>query len=308
VWPRELPETIDLAHDRVALPDDDHPEPQLAALPFFVEYDEPVRLDPERIGLLWELPPRASNPIRARGPFSSLLIHLLPLLTVIAWPHPALELPRPIPVQLVLEQPPPPPPQPPEPGRRASDDFGVVKPPDPGTAADAAPATAGEKQASAPKMPTQEAHLVAPPPVPPPKPVPPLAEPAPFKLPKPAGAPVPRHADPPHEATRTARYPGPAATRDEYFAYLRTLTLQHIDLLPAALVGGRRGELILSVGIRDDGAITRIVVVRSSGWPDLDERVERMVRAVGRFPPPPQWFQGNVLEADLTVGFPLVER
>ena len=30
---------------------------------------------------------------------------------------------------------------------------------------------------------------------------------------------------------------------------------------------------------------------QSSGYPDIDERVEQMVAAVGRFPPLPQWFQ-----------------
>jgi hypothetical protein len=30
-----------------------------------------------------------------------------------------------------------------------------------------------------------------------------------------------------------------------------------------------------------------------------------MVRAVGHFPPLPQWFQGQVMDMDFRVGFPL---
>ena len=327
MWPSELPDTIDIALDRREVPEDGRPEPMLASVPFFVEFDEPARLDPERVGLLWELPPQWSNPIRARGPLTSLLIHLLPLLTIIAWPHPAMELPRVIPVQLVLETPPPPEPAPPETApkqsaRLASDDFGEVKPPQPNPSTSSAPPAAGEKQPRAADMPQQTA-LVAqppppppqiapltvppPPPVPPPKPTPPK-EMAALKLPKPAGAPVQQHDETPHPSPRTAHYPGPAASRDEYFAYLRALTLQHLDLIPRSVVGDRRGETVLSVQIHDNGTVSHISVLRSSGWTDLDERVERMVAAVGRFPPLPQWFQGNVMEVELFVNFPYFDQ
>lgn len=310
MWPSELPDTIDLACDRPIAADEGRPEPVLASVPYFIEYDEPMRLDPERVGLLWELPPKAPNPIRARGPISSLLIHLLPLLTVIGWPHPTLELPQPIPVQLVIEEPPPlpePAPQPPQqspPTRRASDDFGQVKPPQPGTASSDAPAAAGEKQASSAEPQTPSPNLVQPPPIPPPKPAPPKDQSA-FKLPKPPGAPVAHH-DTPHEAPRAARYPGPDATHDEYLAYLAALTRQHTDLVPRALVAGRRGLTVLSIQIQTNGTIGRISIDQSSGYRDLDERVEMMVRAVGRFPPLPQWYQGNVMEVTLRVGFPMI--
>jgi TonB family protein len=150
--------------------------------------------------------------------------------------------------------------------------------------------------------------VTPPPPIPPPKPAPPK-ESASFKLPKPAGAPVPRHAETPHQTQHAARFLGPAASRDEYLAYLVSLTRQHINLLPMSLIGTRRGETVVTVQVRDDGALGRISIYRSSGYPDLDERVEQMVRAVGRFPPVPQWFQGNVMELQLTVRFPdAVER
>jgi protein TonB len=312
VWPDELPETIDIALDPRPLPDNARPEPTLASVPYFVDFDEPARLDPERLGLLWELPPRSANPIRARGPLSSLLIHLLPLLTVLGWPHPAMELPRPIPVQLVIEEPPPPPPepapapppqsQPKQPGRLASEDFGDTKPKDPGTAATTAPPAAGAKQPASATPPPQTARLVTPPPVPPPKPAPPdLPQ---LKLSKAAGAPVPPRDETPQEAPRTARYLGPTASRDDYLAYLVTLTRQHIGLLPLSLIGSRRGETIVAVAVRDDGTIARVSVARSSGYPDIDEKVEQMVRAVVRFPPVPQWFQGNVMELELTLHFP----
>ena len=77
-----------------------------------------------------------------------------------------------------------------------------------------------------------------------------------------------------------------------------------MDLLPRSLVGSRRGETVLSVAVRRDGVIDHIAVARSSGYPDIDERVERMVAAVGRFPPVPDAFQGSPVELNLNFLFP----
>ena len=291
------------------------PEPRLAAAPFFIEFDEPAQLDPDRSGLVWELPSVASRTIRFSSPLASLLFHLLPLLALIIWPLLMVEPPSPIPVQLVFEPPPQPAPPPPQPqpapkppqlenalaGPRSSVDQGLVKPqldlgrtPDP-----VQQPTLGQPEPNPTE--TQTAMI---PPVPPPKPAPPKDQPG-FHLSKPSGAlnapkTETRHEAPPH----TARYAGPAATRDEYLAYLVALTRQHMDMMPLSFVGNRRGEAVISVTVYDNGGIGPLGVLRSSGYPDIDRRIEQMITAVGRFPPLPQWFQGNAVQLELTLRFP----
>ena len=99
-------------------------------------------------------------------------------------------------------------------------------------------------------------------------------------------------------------FPGAGASRDGYLDYLVTLTGQHMDLLPASVVGSRRGETVLRIAVRRDGVIDRIAVAQSSGYPDIDDRVEQMVAAVGRFPPVPDIFVGSPVELDLDFFFP----
>lgn len=313
---RDRYDAIDLDVDqRRDAVDEELLEPVLAGAPFFIEFDEPARLDPERLGLSWELVPAATRSIEWRSPFASLTFHLLPALMVILLPLLVVEPPPPIPVQLVFEQEPPPPPPPPAPaqqqqqpkwesGRLSSVDMGVVKPNlDLGRSADPLqPPSAAEPQQNPAE--TQTAAVVPPPPLPLPKPAPPKEKPAPFQLPKPSGANVPRREERPHETPRSARYAGTASTRDEYLAYLVTLTRQHISLLPMSVVGDRHGETVISVVVYDNGGIGPIGIVRSSGYPDIDQRIEAMVAAVGKFPPLPQWFQGNAVQLDLTLRFP----
>jgi TonB family protein len=74
--------------------------------------------------------------------------------------------------------------------------------------------------------------------------------------------------------------------------------------LPTSLVGRRRGVTVIGVVERSDGTIARLSVLKSSGYPDIDERVERMIAAVGRFPPIPQWYQGNSWNLEFTLPFP----
>jgi hypothetical protein len=304
-----------IAVDESEAHDSDRPEPSLAATPFFIEFDEPVQLDPERAGLIWELPPMVSRTIEFRSPLASLLFHLLPLLGIIIWPLIMIEPPPPIPVQLVFEEPPTPPPPPPQQqpapkpppkfevpprGPLSSVDQGVVKPPDLGRTPDPVQnPTAGPQQQTPTE--TQTATAEQAPPLPEPKPTPPKE--SAFRL-KPSGAQTPHHEEKPHEAQHAARYAGPAATRDEYLAYLVSLTRQHIDLLPMSIVGDRRGETVISVVVYDNGRIGPLGVIRSSGYPDIDERIERMVAAVGKFPPLPQWYQGDAVQLELTLKFP----
>ncbi len=289
-----------------ALPEAARGEPVLATDPFPSEFDEPERLDPERARAEpEEPPPPRRRPALAIGMLGSLGLHLLPLLVLLQWSSAPAELAAPIPVQLVIEEPPaaPPPPgsevKPPPPGRIASEDIGEMASPPPEAAAPPPEETRIAVVAPPPPKPApppEETQLAAVAP-PPPKPVPP---------PKPAAA-VPawhRLDAVPRDARRAARVPGPAATRDEYLAYLVTLTRRHFDMLPLSMVGGRHGETVLAILVLGDGTIARIAIEQSSGYPDIDARIERMVSAVGRFPPLPQWYQGPDIELNLRLRFP----
>ncbi|MBV9553973.1 MAG: TonB C-terminal domain-containing protein [Alphaproteobacteria bacterium] len=290
---------------------DERREPVLDSAPVFVEFGEPARLDPERIGLTWELPAAATRPIRVRSPIASLAAHFLLLLTIVAWPTTAPDIAAPIPVQLVFEDPPPPPapapkaaeppPAQPQQGRLSSVDMGDVKPKELGPTTSDAPESAGDPHQS--PSPPQAAEAPSPPPLPAPKPAPPKQKSA-FQLPKPTGAAVPKREETPHEAPRAAQYAGPAATQDQYLAYLVTLTRQHMDLLPMSVIGDRRGETVVSVVVYADGTIGPLGVVHGSGYADIDRRIEAMIAAVRKFPPLPQWYRGNVVQLELTLRFP----
>ena len=280
--------------------------------------------------------PRGSEPVREReppvgsasrrrpfGPLGSLLLHLLPLLLLLDWPmHRPAEI-APIPVQLVFEPPAPPPrPKPalkrqlkPEKrrpaGRIASESMG--SPRTKGTDQRQSKTPVANKQsassADSPFEATQQTAFFPPPP--------PLPTPAEMALPKPrepdqsvvpkspprSSQPV-RRAQRSHFNPRPGRFPGPAATRDEYLAYLAYLARQHIGLLSRSLVEGRRGETIINVLVLDNGTVAMLNVGLSSGYPDIDQRIEQMIRAVGRFPPLPQWFQGPSMMLQFRLEFP----
>jgi TonB family protein len=265
---------------------------------------------------------------RLRGPAGSLLLHLLPLLLLIDWPmSPPAEI-APIPVQLVIEPPkaapappqPQPKPTPPPPrGRLASEDLGepeakeVDKPKgDPPLADKPAknetkPTETKPTETKPTEKPQQTAALAAPP-LPPAKPDAPMPDPVPKPAPKPTPAAhrIPRPVEEPGNlAPRRGRYPGPAATRDEYLAYMHSLIRQHYNLLSPAVLGERRGMTVIEFVVLDDGKIALLKVRRSSGYPDIDNRVAEMVAAVGRFPPLPQWFQGLAMPFEF--GFPFPE-
>jgi protein TonB len=253
--------------------------------------------------------PPLGSPHRARpiGTIGSLVLHLLPLLLLVDWPLRAPPEATPIPVQLVFQPPPPPPDRPkpevrPPPGRLASEDIG-----DPQTKGHAPP----QNEETAKKQPEPETRTAA---VIPPLPQPAtsglpdedLAKPLPLPKPKPSPRQPQQHlavarTRPP---ARPARYPGPSASRDEYLAYLVYLTKQHLNLLPMSVVGGRRGMTVIDIVVRDDGTLAFVHVGQSSGYPDIDRRVEAMIAAVGRFPPLPQWFQGPSTELKFSLRFP----
>lgn len=221
-------------------------------------------------------------------------VHLLSFVVFMYWTAAPAEIAAPIPVHLVIEQPAavPKPETKPPPGRLGSTSLG-----DP-TAKPARPAPDSSS------VPQSELVSALPRPASLPEPELKLAEP----VLKPAAPDRPAAAKPPikHEAAaRSAphprsdsawgRMPGPNATEDEYLAYANTLIRRNQELIPAALLRGRNGTVVISILVLADGTIAHIEIKESSGYPDIDQRAERMVAAVKRFPPLPQWFTGTTM-------------
>ena len=292
--PADVSDSFRLA---TALPDLGRPEPALPS----VFPREGAAESPRSIPLLGaEKRERKKND---RGlPFGvagSLALHLLPLLALVSWASAPPDIPEVIPVQLVLETPPAPAPQqaPPPRGRLASDDMGPT--------IDKTPKAATPAPEPAPELKTA---LAAPESPPEPLPRPDMAlEPPPPPKPKPNPKVALNRPD------NAVRIMGPSgwrvlgtepATRDEYLAILKALTQRHMNLLPPSLIAGRRGDTFLSVLVLADGTIARIAITRSSGYPDIDERVGQMVAAVGRFPPLPVRFGDSSLALTMHLRFP----
>jgi TonB family protein len=250
---------------------------------------------------------------------AALAVHLSPLLLLVSWASTPAEVVAPIPIELVLEQPPPPEPkpehkaetlQPPPPlGRLASADMGepAKEPEPPADTPDQSPAEPAETQVAAARLPPPPDLVSAlPKPVSPPEPltdVPPLPEPAPPAKPVPKPAVATAHPPKPQPA-RPLLVPGPDATRDEYLAYITTLINRQSHLLAPSLLGGRRGVAVISIMVLGDGTIARLAVKRSSGYPDIDARVQQMIAAVRRFPPLPQWIDAPSVRLDYHRVFP----
>jgi protein TonB len=343
----DLSDTSLLAFDKTALPDDGRRDPvpvSRAGRAEFADAAAALRLDPKRVAFDREVPRRRDRLLG--GPLGSLLFHLLPVLALGIQLHDPSENAMPIPIQLVFQEPPPPAPAEPKaaaakppPGRRASEDVAeTVAPeisrtdkgsplPDPGEPKPPSPET--EPVLVAPPMATPlmpipfDTHLgeglpraaetqtaaVAPPPAPIPKAAP-SKERVAVLTPKPLGSswPLPLRANTPGEVPRTAHLHGLTAVRDEYCAEALRLTLRQMGLLPRSLTGSRQGTTLLHIRVLGDGTIGDVRVTRSSGFPDIDERIERMVNAVGRYPPLPTWM-GAFMDFTLSLHFPhLLQR
>ncbi|HZU91259.1 MAG TPA: TonB C-terminal domain-containing protein [Stellaceae bacterium] len=278
------------------------PEPPARREPILGEPPTaPEREDPRR---------RAERSWRERlpGPAGSFGLHLAVLLAVLfGWRMPPPIEHPPIPVQIVFRPPPAPKPPPRRAQRRpppphvqrgpiASADFGDTDKRDLGPVNSSGLTPGGALlPLDTPKPPT----------LPNPALTKTAAVPKPLEKPRPPERRAVRRSSYPRRMTmRLAKYPGPAATKSEYLAYLVALTRQHLNLLPLSLVGQRRGETVIGVLVLDDGTIAMLKVVKSSGYPDIDERVERMIAADRRFPPLPQWFQGPSMQLEFRLRFP----
>ena len=261
---------------------------------------------------------------RLRGPVGSFVLHLLPLLLLIDWPMSQPAEVEPVPMQLVFEPPPKAAPcrryrnQNPHrrphaaawhrrisanPKPKRSTSRRAIRPQPTNRPRPRTPPA----ETKPPDKPQQTAAL-APPPLPQAKPDAPKPDPVPKPAPKPTPAAhqVPRRVEEPgNMAPRRGRFPGPAATRDEYLAYMHSLIRQHYNMLSQATLGDRRGMTVIEFVVLDDGRIALLKIRRSSGYPDIDNRIAEMVAAVGHFPPLPQWFQGLAMPFEF--GFPFPE-
>ncbi len=290
-----------------------------------------------------EPPPAPRQRASAIGLLGSVGVHLATLLVLIGWSSTPAELAGAIPVQLVIEQAAPVPDAAP-PGEAAAESVGEAPKeaaaPPPAAAPPVRPpptkvATATPPAKPAPAPPAKSAP--APPPTPTPKPVqaqatvPPKPVPSPTPTPAPAPAPAPpptpRSAPAPTQlaaaalptaaptasavtaavaspASREAPVAASATGRGDYLNQLVVLTRGHLNILPLSFLAGRRGQTTLSVLVLEDGTISRISVKSSSGYPEIDAKIEQMVAAVGRFPPVPAALPHPAVELDFDMSFP----
>lgn len=295
------------------------PKPDATTAPLPIESDGAARLDPARLIVRPERPPAPAP--RRRAPFGvlgSLAVHLSPLLLLLNWNGAPAEIAVPIPVQLVLEEPPPAPPPPVatperEPPRRrlASKDMGAPEAKPNPVAAETTETPTDEPQAET----QMAAVLPAPKPAPPPRLV--SALPAPVPPPEPPMVSQEPNAEPPakQSAKRVAARPapkprrpaqalGPDADQDEYLAYCEMLIQRYHGMLPLSFLAGRRGKTTLTIMVLGDGTIARVAITRSSGYPDIDSRIQQMVVAVRQFPPVPPRFERPVTTLRLDRSFP----
>jgi TonB family protein len=336
IWPAddERLEPIILAGLLWFEPEEFDPAPVLGAsqAPLPAEFEEFLELDPQRGAQEPdEPPPPPRQRASATSLFGSLGVHLLPLLVLIGWSSAPAELSSTIPVQFVVEEssaaraeapPDRPVTETISETRSNSDNAADTAPPAPPAVRPPPVKTASVKpppKPSPPPEPTPRKPVAAIPPAPasPPEPTlrksvaataPAPATPAPAATPPGPASPAPAArppATPPNPAPREARAPGPDPARGDYFDRLVALTRTHLDLLPSAFLAGRRGQTVLSIVVIADGTIGRISLKRSSGYPDVDTRIEQIVAAVGRFPPLPASFGGTPsIELDFDLTFP----
>jgi TonB family protein len=274
--------------------------PDEASLPAEVDAGP---LDRERIDAVPDAAPPAPHQRASKGSLlGSLGVHLLPLLLLIGWTGEPGESRGSIPVQLVIEQQSPAPP--------SEREAGAAPPQAEQTAVAAATPPPPPAPLTPPVRPPR--HIAAPPPPPrqrvaaPPVPKPSDLPPQPKQL---AAVAVARREATEKVSRREApRQPAPdgAMAREQYLAQLVALTWRHVDLLPSSFIRDRRGETLLAIRVLSDGTVADIGVVQSSGYPDIDARIEQMVTAIGRFPPLPPSLPGPSTELTMLLRFPQV--
>jgi hypothetical protein len=258
----------------------------------------------------------------AAGALSVLINVVLVLAILVTLPPPPILVPKPIPVRIVppsaiakpLPKPKPPrqehrtarrsqpkpPPTPPArpPGRLASVEMGDPKAPASAKLGSESPAAGaarreegseqpddkGDATHTAAAKPTQTASLGA-------------AKPNPAKVPKPSrrhgGAKVSALLTPPQAMRHHAAYPGPDATEDAYFAYLKELIEGYVT---QKLVDDRLAVAhapTVEIAVRGNGVILWAQITQSSGSKTVDRDYLDLFDRVGRFPPLPRYLTLN---------------
>jgi TonB family protein len=61
---------------------------------------------------------------------------------------------------------------------------------------------------------------------------------------------------------------------------------------------------VLTIRILGDGTINSVKLAQSSGYTDIDQRIQRMVFAVGQYPPLPPRMPGTWMDFTFLMVFP----
>ena len=146
---------------------------------------------------------------------------------------------------------------------------------------------------------------------PPAQPAPPAPQPQESPpLPAPSPAPPPPQAKPQQQETASspaqiqARRPTAGEENEliNYFARIKTLVERNKRYPQEARRRGQEGTVVLRISIREDGSLGSVSIVKSSGYSSLDGETLRVIRSIGRFPPPPG---GRPIEFNLEVEYKL---
>lgn len=207
-------------------------------------------------------------------------------------PDPQAELPAPEPPAIAAEPMPPPEPEPPaivsEPTSPASEaPVAASEPPPPHKPAVRKPPKPVVRRQET--EPTSQAYF----PTPPPQSPAPQSPPAPVAPPQTALAatPVP------------APVPSPEASAG-YRALLSAWLESHKRYPEAARQRGEEGRAVLRFTVERSGRVVDSAVVTSSGYPDLDEAIEEMMRGA-TLPPFPAGMPQPRMEVSITIRFSL---
>jgi hypothetical protein len=192
----------------------------------------------------------------------------------------------------------------PKPGEAAPDAAAAAKadtPPEEARPKDTETAQKERGLDEAPLPQTQRQLAAGGSPAPPPSTAPPRDDLAykPTPKPKPTPVPVPvggsrnpsLRFEPDHAEGLAAKYPGPAASKDEYLAYCFALVMRHSNLLDESAVSGRSGYVHFSLRLRRDGSILWLTdMPDSTPYSDIAARARRMIElAAPGFPPLPNY-------------------
>lgn len=181
-------------------------------------------------------------------------------------------------------------------------DLEPYSPPSP-TVEDIAPGPQQQEEAPAPPPKQEKAEQkvdekidVQPSPAPAVAPLPP---PEPVKQPEPAPAPV----APAPATTAPPRAHATKAQIDSWYGRIRMQLERHKSYPPVAREHGEKGVVELAFSIDRDGHVLSSRIVKSSGYPALDQEAIASVRRAQPFPLPPTGLDGEKFDFTVPVRF-----